>query len=153
MSEVQRRNLTEQSEFIAFKVLDDEYCVDIMAVREIRGWTKSTALPHTPAYVCGLINLRGTVLPIIDLAARFGLPETEPSSRHVIIVVQVRDQLVGLLVDAVSDILTIDDEELHDTPPAAEVDGVGVKKVIAVEGRMIRLIEVDAVLPEEVQAA
>ena len=80
-----------------------------MSVREIRGWTPATALPHAPAYVRGVINLRGSVLPIVDLAERLGFPQTEATQRHVIIVVQVDAQIVGLLVDAVSDILSHDD--------------------------------------------
>ena len=87
-----------------------EFCIDIMSVREIRGWTPATALPHAPAYVRGVINLRGSVLPIVDLAERLGFPPTDASARQVIIVVQVGAQIVGLLVDAVSDILTLTTE-------------------------------------------
>ena len=97
-------------ELISFRIGDQEFCVDIMAVREIRGWTPATALPHSPAYVQGVINLRGAVLPIVDLAARLGLKPAEPTVRHVIIVAQVGEQVVGLLVDAVSDILTVTDD-------------------------------------------
>ena len=83
-----------------------------MSVREIRGWTPATALPHAPAYVRGVINLRGSVLPIVDLAAAPRLSRRPtPSARHVIIVVQVGAQIVGLLVDAVSDILTLTTDE------------------------------------------
>src|SRR5690554_684133 len=92
-------------ELIAFRIGEQEFCVDIMAVREIRGWTPATPLPRTPDYMKGVINLRGAVLPIIDLSGRFGLGDTEPSARHVIMVVQIDGRMVGLLVDAVSDIL------------------------------------------------
>ena len=141
---------SDSLEFITFHIGDEEYCVDIMAVREIRGWTRATALPHTPDYVCGVINLRGTVLPIVDLAARLALGKTEPSSRHVIIVLQVRDQVVGLLVDAVSDIMTVAISELHPTPSvASEIAKVFVKNVVAFEKRMIRMIDVERVFPEQ----
>src|SRR6478752_8151648 len=86
-------------EFVAFRVGAQEFCIDIMGVREIRGWTPATPLPHAPVYVRGVINLRGAVLPIVDLAMRFGLGLTEPTPRSVIIVVQVHQQVVGLLVD------------------------------------------------------
>ena len=94
------------SELISFRIGAQEFCVDIMAVREIRGWTPATPLPQAPSYVRGVINLRGAVLPIVDLSARLGLGDTEPSVRNVIIVVRIGTRLVGLLVDAVSEILT-----------------------------------------------
>src|SRR5690349_10774035 len=89
-------------ELIAFRIQDQEFCVDIMAVREIRGWTPATPLPQAPSFVRGVINLRGMVLPIVDLSDRLGLGVTEPSARSVIIVSQVGPQIVGLLVDGVS---------------------------------------------------
>ena len=90
-----------------------------MSVREIRGWTPATPLPHAPSYVRGVINLRGAVLPIIDLAARLGFLPTEPTARQVIIVVQVGTQMIGLLVDAVSDILTRRPTTIQPTPDVA----------------------------------
>src|SRR5215475_15482288 len=92
-------------ELISFRIGAQEFCVDIMAVREIRGWTQATPLPQAPNYVCGVINLRGAVLPIVDLSARLGLGVTQPDVRNVIIVVRIGPRLVGLLVDAVSEIL------------------------------------------------
>ena len=71
-----------QRELIAFRIGAQEFCVDIMSVREIRGWTPATPLPRSPGYMKGVINLRGTVLPIIDLGARFGLETSEPTARH-----------------------------------------------------------------------
>ena len=92
----------DRNELIAFRIEDQEYSVDIMSVREIRGWTAATPLPQSPDYVRGVINLRGTVLPIVDLSARLGLGTVEPTPRHVIIVVHIGKRIVGLLVDAVS---------------------------------------------------
>src|SRR6187402_494135 len=94
------------SELIAFRIGDQEFCVNIMAVREIRGWTTATVLPHQPSYMIGVLNLRGVVLPIVDLSARLGMAASQPTARHVIIVAQIKRKVVGLLVEAVSDILT-----------------------------------------------
>ena len=125
-----------------------------MSVREIRGWTQATPLPHAPSYVNGVINLRGAVLPIVDLAARLGFPRTVPTARSVIIVVRVEMQLFGLLVDAVSDILTITDELLQPTPDlASDLAKTYVRGVMAIEGRMISLIATDNVLPQFQSAA
>ncbi|ABQ31900.1 MULTISPECIES: chemotaxis protein CheW [Acidiphilium] len=135
-------------ELIAFRVGVQEFCVDIMAVREIRGWTAATVLPQAPGYICGVINLRGAVLPIVDFAVRLGLPRSEPSARHVIIVVQINRQMVGLLVDAVSDILTMNDNAIQPTPDiASDVVKSFVRGLMPVDGRMISLISLDHVLP------
>ena len=145
----------ERRELISFRIGAQEFCADIMAVREIRGWTPATPLPHAPAYVRGVINLRGTVLPIVDLAERLGLPPSEPTQRHVIIVAQVAKQVVGLQVDAVSDILTVD-EDLVQPPPdvASERVRLFVRGLLAIEKRMVSLISLDRVLPTpELEAA
>ena len=141
-------------ELIAFRLGEQAYSIDIMQVREIRGWTPATPIPHSPEYVMGVINLRGTVLPIIDLAARFGQPPTEATPRHAIIVTQITGRTVGLLVDAVSDILTINESDIQPTPDVASaVARSFVKGVMALDGRMISLISTDTLMPETVRDA
>jgi len=152
---IERKSGTAR-ELIAFAVGQQDFCIDVMSVREIRGWTPATALPHSQAFVRGVINLRGAVLPIMDLAVRLGFPQAEIMARHVIIVVQVNQQVVGLLVDAVSDILTVSDEEVL-TPPdvASEMAKRFVTGLLAIDGRMISIISLESILPaqerEEVQ--
>ncbi|MFM9942566.1 MAG: chemotaxis protein CheW [Hyphomicrobiaceae bacterium] len=154
MTERHVNNTSTAREFVAFRIGAQEFCIDIMSVREIRGWTPATMLPHAPPYVRGVINLRGAVLPIIDLPTRLGLPSVEPTARHVIIVAQVGRQLVGLLVDAVSDILTTTDDRVQPTPDVAcEVAKAFVRGVLAIEGRMISLITLDNVLPTAIREA
>ena len=137
------------NELIAFRLGEQEFCVDIMSVRDIRGWTPTTPLPHSSDYVKGVINLRGAVLPVVDLAARLGFPPAEPSARHVIIITQVGNQTIGLLVDAVSDILTVNSGSIQATPNvASELARAFMKGVIAMEGRMISLIALDNVLTQ-----
>ena len=136
-------------ELISFRIGAQEFCVDIMEVREIRGWTPATPLPQTPNYMCGVINLRGAVLPIVDLGARLGLGAADPTARHVIIVAQVQNQIVGLLVDAVSDILTVTDDMIQPTPDvASEMVRMFVRGLLAIEGRMVSFISLDRVLPD-----
>ncbi|NNU16314.1 chemotaxis protein CheW [Parvularcula sp. ZS-1/3] len=150
MSEAVSELNAAMTEVIAFKVHDDEYCVDIMSVREIRGWTPATRIPHAPPYVRGVINLRGAVLPIIDLAARFGFDTTETSERNVIIVAQIDGQLFGLLVDAVSDIMSITADDLQPTPNiGSEQARTFIKNVIAREEQMIRFIDLKQILPQQ----
>ena len=142
-------------ELISFRIGAQEFCVDIMAIREIRGWTAATALPQSPSFVKGVINLRGAVLPIVDLAARLGFEATEASDRNVIIVAQIGEQVVGLLVDAVSDILTVTDDVIQPTPDvASETAKSFIRGLIAMDGRMISLIGLERVLPDtELEAA
>lgn len=137
-------------ELISFRIAEQEFCLDIMAVREIRGWAPATPLPHTPPYVRGVINLRGAVLPILDLKARLGLGAAEPSARSVIIVVHIGKRLVGLLVDGVSEILAADRATIQPTPNVG-CDTVSrfVRGIIAQEGRMISWIALDDILPAE----
>lgn len=146
-------NSNETLELISFRIEEQEFCLDIMAVREIRGWTAATPLPHSPSYVRGVINLRGAVLPILDLKARLGLGVSEPSARSVIIVVHIGSRLVGLLVDGVSEILAAERAMIQPTPNVG-CDTVSrfVRGIIAEEGRMTSWIALDDILPAEEEA-
>jgi purine-binding chemotaxis protein CheW len=137
-------------ELISFRIGEQEFCVDIMAVREIRGWTQATPLPQAPSYVRGVINLRGAVLPIVDLSARLGLGATEPSVRNVIIVVRIGTRLVGLLVDAVSEVLTATAEMIQPTPDVScDAVKMFIRGILALDGRMVSWITLDKILPEQ----
>ena len=141
-------------ELLSFRVGGQEYSVDIMSVREIRGWTRATSLPHSPAYVRGVINLRGTVLPVIDLAARLGLPAGEISDRSVIIVADMGGRTLGLMVDAVSDILSLPEHEMQSPPDmAADEAQTFIRALTIVDGRMIRVLDLGAVMPGTAEAA
>jgi purine-binding chemotaxis protein CheW len=141
-------------ELLAFRVGEQEYSVDIMKVREIRGWSPATSLPHAPEYVCGVINLRGAVLPIVDLSARLGMAPIEATSRNVIIVMQLETQTLGILVDAVSDILTLQKSDIQPPPELANAKGSSfISGLTIIEERMIRVIDLAGVLPETGQVA
>lgn len=149
------QNISDQSDLVCFRVADQDYCIDIAVVREIRGWSPATVLPHAPDHVTGVINLRGAVVAVVDLAARLGLGKTEPTSRHVIIIVSFGNQTVGLLADVVSDIIGITKVSMKPVPDVAS-EGVGafITNVITLEdGRMLRKIELSAVLPHTDQEA
>lgn len=140
---------TRRRELIAFRIQDQEFCVDIMSVREIRGWSPATALPQSPEFVRGVINLRGAVLPVIDLSGRLGLGLANPTARHVIIVTQIGSRVVGLLVDAVSDILAASDQDIHPTPEVGcETVNAFIQGILTIDGRMISLVDIGNVLPD-----
>lgn len=137
-------------ELISFEIGGQSFCIDIRSVREIRGWTPATAMPHTPTYIQGVINLRGAVMPVIDLRSRLGLGVTDPSSRHVNVVVQHGPRLAGLLVDAVQETFMVDSSILQ-TPPHMDATSseVFVDAIIPLEGRMLSRLVVESLMPAE----
>jgi purine-binding chemotaxis protein CheW len=106
----------EALEIIAFRLHDQEFCVRTTVIREIRGWGPARPLPHTSPDILGVMNLRGIVIPIIDLACKLGMTKAEPNERSAIVVAEVHDMSIGLLVDGVSDILTISQDLLQPIP-------------------------------------
>lgn len=134
-------------ELLTFRLSEQEYSLDIMSVREIRGWTKTTPLPHAPSHMKGVINLRGTVLPVMDLAERLGLPPREHSDRNVIIVVTHEDLMTGLLVDAVSDIIALEADDLKPPPENQSGAQPGVIRALTLmDDRMIRVLDLGVVI-------
>ena len=141
-------------ELVAFRTAGQDFCIDIMSVREIRGWSHATLLPHTPDYVCGVINLRGSVVPIVDLSARLALGKLEPSERNVIIIVLIGQQVIGILVEAVFDILSVDEADLQATPEVASAQARAIiKGIFTDDERTLRLIDLPALFPEAEYAA
>lgn len=128
--------------YISFSLDNNEFCLDIMTVREIGGWSEPTPLPHSPEYVCGVINLRGTVLPIIDFAKRIGIRRVGAVPRRpVIIVMQIESRLFGIKVDSVSDILMIDSSKMQPLPDnTSEATHTFLESILAMEDQMIRVV-------------
>ena len=111
---------TAQTEFISFAIGDDQYGVDIMAVREIKGWSDVSHLPKQPEYVRGVLNLRGAIVPIVDLRCRFGQGLTETTPLHIVIIVQIGSRQVGLIGDRVLDIVSVDAAQIQPVPRTAQ---------------------------------
>jgi purine-binding chemotaxis protein CheW len=142
-----QRDANESIELLTFRLSDQEYSLDIMSVREIRGWTRTTPLPHAPSYMKGVINLRGTVLPVMDLAERLGLKPREHTDRNVIIVVSLGETITGLMVDAVSDIIAITSKDLQAPPEVQPTSGISVVSALTlVDERMIRILDLRAIV-------
>ncbi|SIS88655.1 purine-binding chemotaxis protein CheW [Roseivivax lentus] len=137
----------DQRELVTFRIGEQDFSMDIMLVREIRGWSEATVLPYAPRYVLGVINLRGAVVPIIDLAARLGLAPTEPGPRHVVIIVADGSRLTGFLVSAVSDILSVGTGEVQSVPSLNDMSASFLSGVITSKSRLLRILDVAAALP------
>ena len=140
-------NAKSEVEFVTFSAGDQSFSIEITQVREIRRWSPVTALPHAPNEVLGVMNLRGSVIPIYDLAARFGLGQTPENPRNVIVVAMHGGQTVGLLVEAVSEILSVSRDQIQETPDIrSEMARQSITGVIPIETGMTRVIDLGAVL-------
>ena len=134
-------------QYITFTLDAQEYGVDIMMIREIKGWTATTALPQAPPYVRGVINLRGIIVPILDLRARFGMGVTSPSRMHVVIIVTTAARTTGLLVDAVSDIISVEPNAIRAVPSMGNMkEDSFLAGLVPLGDRMVTLISLEALI-------
>jgi purine-binding chemotaxis protein CheW len=139
----------ERNEFISFTIGDEQYGVDIMAVREIKEWSNVTHLPNQPDYVRGVLNLRGVMVPIVDLRCRFGEGVTEATPMHIVMVVQIEDRQVGLLADRVLDIVSVDAEQIQPVPRAAQGAATDfLSGLVTHDNTMIALIDLPNLLTD-----
>jgi purine-binding chemotaxis protein CheW len=133
---------TLPTQVISFAIGDDQYGVDIMAVREIKGWSEITHLPKQPEYVRGVLNLRGVIVPIIDLRCRFGQGLTEATALHIVIIVQIASRQVGLLADRVLDIVSFETDQIQPVPRVANGSRVGfLSGLVTTDSGMIAVID------------
>jgi len=142
------------AQYLTFMLAGEEYGVEILGVQEIKGWDRSTEIPNTPDYVLGVINLRGAVIPVIDLRRRFGMEPREFTKLTVVIVVRVDkddgEKTIGLVVDAVSDVYNIDADDVRPPPDfGTSVDTRFMKGLASVDEKMIILLEVRHIVSEE----
>ncbi|PZM14520.1 chemotaxis protein CheW [Rhizobium tubonense] len=140
----------ETLEILAFRLNDQEFCVPTIAIREIRGWGAATPIPHAPADVVGVMNLRGAVIPIIDLALKLGMNSTTPTERSAIVVAEINRVAMGLVVDSVSDILTIDAALLQPVPNMNVPGGTTYSDgIIAHQNSMICFLNLERMFERE----
>jgi purine-binding chemotaxis protein CheW len=141
---------TDGSQFLTFQLGDELYGVDILRVQEIKGYTTVTKIPNTPPHIKGVLNLRGTIVPIVELRTKFGMPTIDYTLFTVIVVVVVRDRIMGLVVDSVSDVLNISKKDIQSPPEfGAKVD-VSVLTGIGKSGdKLVALLNIDRLLTED----
>jgi purine-binding chemotaxis protein CheW len=140
-------------QLITFQLGDQVLGVDIMAIREIRAWSPATPLPNVPVHVRGVVNLRGVVLPVIDLRCRLGWGTTDPTARHVIIVVRIGEQLQGMIVDAVNDIVSVAQDDMQPLPEMGEGEASRFLEGLAtIEQRMILILALDRLVEQAAMA-
>jgi purine-binding chemotaxis protein CheW len=141
------RDAARQTQFVSFAIDDDQYGVDIMAVREIKGWSDITHLPKQPEYVRGVLNLRGAIVPIVDLRCRFGQGLTETTPLHIVIIVQIGGRQVGLIGDRVLDIVNVDASQIQPVPRIANASRANfLSGLVTINSGMIALIDLPNLL-------
>lgn len=134
-------------QFLTFQLANEAFGLEILRVQEIRGYTGVTALPNAPAHVKGVMNLRGAVVPILDLRCKFGMAPGEYTKFTVIIIVTVRGKVVGLIVDAVSDVLDLQASDIEPPPEFDATVDVSCLTGIAKHGEMlVTLLDIDQVV-------
>ncbi len=150
---------TDGNQFLTFNLGEELYGVDILRVQEIKGYTAVTKIPNTPSHIKGVLNLRGTIVPIVELRTKFGMPTIDYTTFTVIIVVVVRDKVMGLVVDAVSDVLDIDHKDIQPAPQfGANVDVRFLNGIGKSGDKLVALLDIDCLLidsdmPEPTEAA
>ena len=142
---------SDADQFLTFILGTEEYGVDILRVQEIKGWDSVTPIPNTPEYIKGVINLRGIIVPIVDLRQRFSMPNIEYSPITVVIVLKIecadRDRIMGIVVDAVSDVYDVPPDEMKDAPDfGSVVDTEFVRGLATVDEKMIIILDIDHLL-------
>jgi purine-binding chemotaxis protein CheW len=143
-----------QTQFVSFAIGDDQYGVDIMAVREIKGWSDITHLPKQPDYVRGVLNLRGAIVPIVDLRCRFGQGLTETTPLHIVIIVQIGGRQVGLIGDRVLDIVSVDAAEIQKVPRTGHSEQTNfLSGLLTHDNVMIALIDLPNLLSVQIDGA
>lgn len=142
----------DTQQFLTFLLAGEEYGVDILRVQEIKGWDAVTQVPNTPKYVRGVINLRGTIVPIIDLRIRFSMEQLEYGPTTVVIVLKVMSgesdsRIMGIVVDGVSDVYNVKNDEINAAPDFGDgVDSSFVKGLATVEEKMVIILDIDHML-------
>jgi len=134
-------------QFLTFSLGEELYGVDILRVQEIKGYTAVTKIPNTPSHIKGVLNLRGTIVPIVELRIKFGMPTIDYTTFTVIIVVVVQDKVMGLVVDAVSDVLDIEKKDIQSAPDFGNMIDVAFLNGIGKSGdKLVSLLDIDRLL-------
>ena len=147
MSDNKTKAAASADEFLSFTLGEEHYGVDILKVQEIRGYDSVTRLPDAPDYIKGVINLRGTIVPVIDLRLKLRLDEARYDAFTVMIVLNVDDRVVGIVVDSVSDVIPLNAEQIRPKPEfGAAVDTRFISGIGTQDERMLILLDIETLL-------
>ena len=134
-------------EFLSFTLGDEHYGVDILKVQEIRGYENPTRIAHAPAFIKGVTNLRGTIVPIVDMRLRFNCAQAEYNSFTVVIILNLRERVVGIVVDSVSDVMELTPEQVRTAPDIeSSIDAQCIRGLGSVGDRMLILLDIEKLM-------
>ncbi len=140
------------NQFLTFALNDQEFGIEILQVQEIKNFTRVTPIPNMPECIKGVMNLRGTVVPIIDLRKKLHMLTAEYNQFTVIVVVNVGTKIMGLVVDAVSDVLNVGDKDIEEAPKLAGIDTTFIKGLAKSGDRLVTLLDIEVLLSDQTAA-
>ncbi len=135
------------NEFLTFRLGTEEYGIEILKVQEIRGWEQPTSIANSPHFIKGVINLRGTIVPIVDMRIKFNLGDAEYNTFTVVIILNIAGRIVGMVVDAVSDVITLSGDQVRAAPNfSSDFDTQYITGLGTVDERMLILIDIEKLM-------
>jgi len=147
MELIESGSTADVKECLSFRLGAEEYGIDILAVREIREFERPTRIANAPEFILGVVNLRGVIVPIVDLRIKFGMPEPRYDGSTVVIILNVANRVLGIVVDSVSDVLPLKNEDIRPAPEfSAAIDASFVKGLASISGRLLILVDIEMLM-------
>jgi len=144
---IQDGSAAGKQQFLSFQLGAEEYGIDILRVQEIRAYEKATRIPNTPEYIKGVINLRGVIVPVVDLRMKFGLQKAEYNEVTVVVVLNLASRTIGIVVDSVSDVLALSPDDIRPAPEfTASVDNAFVRGLATLDQRMLIIADIERLM-------
>ena len=146
----QLTNISAENQYVTFQVADEEYGIDVLKVQEIIRYHQPTKLPNAPEVIQGVLNFRGEVIPILDIRRKFSLGDKEYDSFNVIIVIEIKDKIVGIIVDHVSDIISFTEDQIQETLQfSSQINTQFIRGMAQLEDRLVILLDLEKLLSFE----
>lgn len=146
-AEVDGKVVARPREYLTFRLDQEEYGIDILKVQEIRGYEKPTRIANAPGFIKGVVNLRGTIVPIIDMRLKFNCAQAEYNNFTVVIILNLHNRIVGIVVDSVSDVMELAPENLKAAPEIdSSIDSAAVVGLGSVGDRMLILLDIEKLM-------
>lgn len=143
-------DISDKKQFLTVTLGSEEFGIEIMSVKEIKAWTVPTRLPNVPEYLLGVVNLRGVIIPVYDLKMRFGIGKSDCNVKNAIVFVSVQNRTIGVLVDSVSDIIAVSDEELKPAPEMyGEIKKEYINSLVSIADKMVVLINIESLFLDD----
>lgn len=143
-------DISNKKQFLTVTLSGQEFGIEIMSVKEIKAWTVPTRLPNVPNYLLGVVNLRGVIIPVYDLKMRFGIGKSDCNIKNAIVFFSAQNRTIGVLVDSVSDIIAVSDEELRPAPEMyGEIKKEYINSLVSIGDKMVVLINIERLFADE----